>query len=125
MEPWLAVLVPLSMVSTMILGWLTFRKGSKADSALNLATNIKSTLDAQATHIDDLQEENREIKAECRACRQELDAAYEALREERKLRWELEQTVAKHERALAQVARREDMKPVREEDEERRSDGRT
>lgn len=138
---WTAFAAVASVLGTIGLGILTFVRGTKADQALNTATNVQSTFTAQKELVDNLQEEvirQREdlnehrsllfrCEQECRACRSNLAGAHlviasqEAEIENLKgLVAEHEQTIAKHERTLNKVSRREDMKPVREDNEERR-----
>lgn len=138
---WTAFAAVASVLGTIGLGVLTFLRGTKADQALNTATNVQSTFTAQKELVDNLQEEvarHREdlhqhrgllfrCEEESRSCRSNLAgarmiiSAQEAEIENLKaVVAEHEQTIAKHEKALAAVSRRQDMKPTQENNEERR-----
>lgn len=138
---WAVVISGVSVTATAILGFLTLRRGNKADEALNVATNVQTTFDAQKSIVDNLQEEVERYRGDlnehrsmllkceedCRSCRSNLAGAQMIIKTQeleiqnlKNVVSEHENTIAKHERTLSQVSRREDMKPKREGDEERR-----
>lgn len=125
-----------SALITGAIGLLTYLRGRRSDEALNVATNIKTTFDAQAQLIDALQEEIatqrgwlHACEESCRECRRQLEERtrlFHALEREfanlKALAFEQEQTIARHERTLTSISRRSDHSPqaTRADGEERR-----
>lgn len=74
-------LVPvLSLAVTGLLGYLTWKRLSSGDKALNIATNIQSTYTAQAELIKTLQVEREELQKDVRELRADNREMRERLR---------------------------------------------
>lgn len=65
----------LSVSITSILGIVTLTRGTSADKALNIATNVQSTFNAQGSLIEDLRQEIIRVRAlhnECEADKENM-----------------------------------------------------
>jgi predicted RNase H-like nuclease (RuvC/YqgF family) len=141
---WELAIALFSVSGTVGLGLLTYFRGTKSDQALNIATNVQNTFDAQRGLVDNLQEEVQryqsmlsdhreqihECENQCRKCNHRLaeterellarDAEIASLK---KIMAEHETTITKHEVTINRIARRGDMAPQpRQDDEERRTE---
>ena len=126
---WPAVASILSVLATIILGVLTFVRGSKADEALNTATTVQSTFDAQRYLFDNLQEEMIRTKGEldehrqllraceddCRRCRSNLAGSRLIIQAQeveienlKAVMAEHELTISRHEATINKMSRRSD-----------------
>ena len=65
---WEQVLALASVSVTGVLGWLTYRRGSRADDVLDVAANVKTTFEAQAEFNTALREENDRTRLALAAC---------------------------------------------------------
>lgn len=124
----------ISIAGTIGLGLLTFLRGTKSDKALDIATNVQNTYDAQRLLIDNLQEEvgryqgllseQRQTIAgceeSCQRCRSELAEALRTIADRDDKIARLTRQVQRHEEKISAIARRTDGDP-RNGDEERRS----
>jgi len=124
-----------SVVVALLLGLLTYTRGAKSDQALDIATNVKTTFEAQQALVNDLQEElvrNRNLAHDCekscidlrRKLAQSLRLVSEQEAEISKLKSvvsEHEATIAKHEKTINSMSRRTDQKPRQGEEERRQS----
>jgi len=126
---WEQFVALLSVLITGGIGLLTYLRGRRSDEALNVATNIKTTFEAQGQLIDALQEDIatqrgwlHACEESCRECRRELEERTRLFHDlERQfanlktLAFEQEQTIARHERTLNAVSRRSDHPPPGEQ----------
>lgn len=114
---WEQGLLALCAVSTAILGWVTYRRGSKTDEVLDVAANVQSTFDTQVEITDGLRADVARLRAAHLACEQATDAlrhelAESHLREDEQARevhrlkatvGEHEETIARHEQTINQL----------------------
>jgi len=117
---WEQVLLALGAmggVGTVVLGYVVYKRGTKADKVLDVASNIQTTFSAQAEVNDTLREDNRSLRedllslrSELRDCetrhREALQRADEGDREVNRLKTtvnEHEETIARHELTMNQL----------------------
>lgn len=113
-QPWLLLACSISIA---VLGWVTYKRGRKNDSVLDVAANIQSTYEAQK----EINEERRQDIARLRAAHQQCEEATDALRRSNAELYlqrddqareiarlkavvdEHEQTIARHEATINQL----------------------
>lgn len=120
-----------SVAITATIGLLTYLRGRHVDRTLDVSANVQAAFDAQATHIEALQEDiatQRSWLHDCeQACRElrrkvaELDRVERELANLKVVCFDQEQTIARHERTLNAVSRRGDHPPPAWEGDERRN----
>jgi hypothetical protein len=111
---WEQALLAACAVSTALLGWVTYKRGSRADDVLDVAANVKSTFEAQVEINDSLRQDVVRLRAAHQTCedatndlRRSLADAHlredEQVREVARLKAivnEHEVTIARHETTI-------------------------
>lgn len=114
---WEQGLALASVAVTGLLGWVTYRRGARADDVINVAANVKTTFDAQVEITEALQREvarHRQSLADCEGHTEAMRRASAAAqlvidRQEREIARlkavvdEHEQTIARHELTINQL----------------------
>lgn len=114
---WEQVVLALCAAATALLGWVTFRRGRKADEVLDVAANVKSTFDAQVEINDGLRADVHRLRLAHKECEDATNDLRRALadahlREDEQVRelarqkaqlGEHEQTIARHELTINQL----------------------
>lgn len=103
---WEGIAAVLAAAGTAFVGWLTYRKGTKADEALNLSAATAANLEAQRLHIDNLQEDVDRYRGIAHDCESELDAVRKQLREVRHDLGDTKAALAAAEVVIARLERR-------------------
>lgn len=122
---WEGLAAVASVLATGGLGVLTYFRGRRSDNQLHIATNIQTTYAAQQSHINELQEDLKTVRGwlsqceeSCRDCRKRIDMRDRMINEQeiqisnlKGVIFEHEQTIARHQRTLDAMSRREDRRP--------------
>jgi LPS O-antigen subunit length determinant protein (WzzB/FepE family) len=94
---WQSIVALISPIAVVIIGVLTYRRGSKGDRALNLATNIQTTFNAQQGLIDNLQEETGRLGTALANCDHKCETVLKEHRKALQLIDVLQKRVESHE----------------------------
>lgn len=77
-QPWLLV---VCSIATALLGWITYKRGRRQDSVLNVAANIQSTFEAQAEINEERRKEIGRLRASHQICEKATDDLRRSLAE--------------------------------------------
>lgn len=114
---WEQALIAACAISTALLGWVTYKRGSKADEVLDVAANVKSTFEAQVEINDGLRADVARLRAAHNTCEEATNQLRRAiadghLREDEQVReiarlkaqvGEHEETIGRHELTINQL----------------------